>query len=352
MNWTQIARMGIAWARGALRLRYAPKEICIEPTNICNYRCSFCPQSTAEHQELPRGFMKLEHLDIILDKVVQAGAAWNKTIHFTHDGEPLLHPDFPEFVRRANQKGFRPRFASNGSKLTPEKADLLEAAGYFVPSIDFSGSREVFEKYRGKPGHWELVRDHIAYLIAMSNRNPKVRLDVREMGGWAEPAQAEKWFEQMKACLPTPTCRRVHFAIRVFHNAAGAVPHELLDIGIRTANGSSVPRAPARSPAGDASPKRSRYRQCPYPWTSMNIAWDGEVHACCRDLEGRTRLGNLLTCDSLWDIWNGARFREFRHWIATRQPEKLAACAGCDLPWSGDPRKWSLANIYRTLRDR
>lgn len=346
MNWPMIMRMGIAWARGALHLTYAPKDVCIEPTNICNYRCPFCPQSNPEHQELPHGFMKLEHLDDILGKVVAAGAAWNRTIHFTHDGEPLLHPDFPEFVRRANAHGFRPRFASNGSKLTPEKADLLEAAGYFTASIDFSGSRDIFEKYRGRPGHWDMVRDHLAYLIAMSNRNPKVRLDVREMGGCAQPGETAALFKKMKACLPQPTSGRVLFAIRVFHNAAGAVTPELLEIGVPRPNG-ALPRDPARPTV-----PRRRYRRCPYPWTSLNIAWDGEVHACCRDLEGRTRLGNLLTSPSLWDLWNGRQFREFRHLIATRQPEKLAACAGCDLPWSGDPRKWSLSNIYRTLRDR
>ena len=65
-----------------------------------------------------------------------------------------------------------------------------------------------------------------------------------------------------------------------------------------------------------------------------------------------TRLGNVLNCRSLWDIWNGSAYQQFRHYIATRRPEMLDACAGCDLPWSGDPKKWSVGNIYRVLRDR
>jgi MoaA/NifB/PqqE/SkfB family radical SAM enzyme len=328
MNLHQISRMGLAWARGQVSVRYAPKQISIEPTNLCNYRCSFCPQSNPEHHLLPRGYMKLEHLERILDKVVAAGAAWNGVISFTHDGEPLLHPEFPEFIRLANERGLRPRFSSNGSRLGPEKADRLEAGGYFLASIDFSGSKEVFETHRGKTGHWETVRDNIAYLIEMSNRNPKVGLEVNEMCGVAEPEDAGPMLDRLRSVLPEPTSKRVRFGVRVFHNAAGSVVVE------------GVGR------------EKQRYRRCPYPWVAMNIAFDGEVHACCRDLEGRTRLGNVLECESLWDVWNGEKFREFRHLIATRQPEKLAACAGCDLPWSGDPRKWSVANIYRVLRDR
>ena len=328
MRWGRVAQMGVAWATGSQSVGYAPKQVSIEPTNACNYRCSFCPQSNpAHHEQVPRGLMKLADLDMILDKITAAGAAWNRTISFTHDGEPLLHPEFPEFIRKANARGLRPRFSSNGSRLTPDKADLLEAAGYFRASIDFSGSEEIFEKHRGKTGHWELVRSNIAYLIERSNANPSVCLEVTEMCGIQAPDDARTLLDRLRSVLPEPTSKRVQFNIRVFHNAAGTV-----QLGHST--------------------KKQQYKRCPYPWVSFVIAWNGDVHACCRDLEGKTRLGNMLETGSLWDIWNGERYRRFRELIANRQPEKVDACAGCDLPWSGDPQKWSVKNILRALRDR
>jgi radical SAM protein with 4Fe4S-binding SPASM domain len=353
VNWVQIARMGVAWLRGSVTLGYAPKLVSIEPTNICNYRCHFCPQSDPAHHELPTGFMTLENFQIILDKVLEAGAAWSGTISFTHDGEPTLHRDLATFIRLANERGLRPRFSSNGSKLTPEKADQYEAGGYFCPSIDFSGSREIFEKYRGKTGHWEVIRDHLAYLIRMSNRNPKVTLEITEMGGFERPEESRRFLEVMKGFLPRPTSNRVRFAIRYFHNAAGAAPKQAPLVQLTMPNGAPAPAPSAPATNGHAAPaRRQRYRQCPYPWSAMAIAWNGDVHACGRDLEGRTRLGNVLECDSLWDVWNGEKFRQFRSYLATRQPEKLGACSGCDLPWSGAPEKWKLSNIYRVLRYR
>jgi len=320
--------MGFAWARGYTKLRYAPKEINIEPTNICNYRCSFCQQSNPAHHELPSGFMKLEDLDVILDKVIESGAAWNGVISYTHDGEPLLHPDFVEFVGRANRRGLRPRFSSNASELTPGKADQLEATGYFRPSIDFSGSKEVFETHRGKRGHWERVRNHIAYLIEMSNRNPKVSVEINEMSAVARPEDTQEVLQRLRSVLPAPTSRRVMFRTRVFHNFPGIMP------------------------ISTNRPRKEKYRKCPYPWVSMVIAWNGEVHACGRDLTGLTRLGNILSRSSLWDIWNGEKFQEFRHLIATQQPEKFNACRGCDLPWSGAPELWKLESVLWALRYR
>lgn len=327
MDWVNVSRMALAWARGSDVVHYAPKEVAIEPTNVCNYRCTFCPQSNPEHQKMPSGLMSLENLDTILARLVEAKAAWNDVISFTHDGEPLLHPQFHEFIRRANLHGFKPRFSSNGSRLTPVKADMLAAGGYFRASIDFSGSQEIFEAYRGKPGHWQLVRDNIAYLIELSNRNPKVGLEVTEMGGYQTPENSEELLSRLRSVLPTPTSSRVEFRIRVFHNAAGTVQLR------RSASAERV------------------YRRCPYPWSSMNIAWDGEIHACCRDLEGRTRLGNILQVDSLWTLWNGEPYRNFRRLIASRQPDKVAACAGCDLPWSADSPKWSAKQIYWRLKN-
>lgn len=339
MKLIPIARMGLAWARGAARLSYPPRMVSIEPTNVCNYRCAFCPQSDPEHRQLRRGKMSLEDLDQILDKIVEAKAAPHGTISFTHDGEPLLHPEFPEFIRRANQRRFAPRFSSNGSRLTPEMADRLEQAGSFRPSIDWSSSREVFESKRGRKDDWELIRGNLAYLIEMSNRNPQVSVEVFEMGTYDQPAQGEEMLQQLRSLLPTPTSDRVEFGIRVFHNAVGA---------LESSPQSGTPEGDAALPDG----RRRRYRRCPYPWSAMVIAFNGDVHACCRDLQGRTCLGNLLEADSLWDIWNAEAFQEFRRLIAAKRPDQLGACRGCDLPWSSDRSKWRLGNILRALRKR
>ena len=328
LDWINLAKMAATWAWGAARVPYAPKDVSIEPTNLCNYRCSFCPQSDPVHQKLPSGYMKLEDLDDILEKVQKARAAWHNVINYTHDGEPFIHPEFPEFVRRATERGFRTRFSSNGSKFTPDKVDALVRMGArFRVSIDFSGSREAFERYRSKRGDWDKVRKNIAYLIEASNAHPGVRMEISEISGYVDPEGASRHLERMKAVLPEPTSDRVRFLVRNFHNAAGLVqlmhPNE----------------------------KGQTYHRCPYPWVSLNIAWNGEVHACPRDLRGQTKLGNILEVDRLDEIWNGEAYRRFRQMHVRKEVNQIAACAGCELPWRKDPQRWSLKRIYYRIKD-
>lgn len=325
----KVAQLGLAWASGQTCLSYPPKDVSIEPTNYCNYRCNFCPQSEPVHHTLPHGFMSLEQLEVILEKVQRSGAAWHRVINFTHDGEPFLHPDFPEFIRRATERGYRTRFSSNGSKLTPEKLGQLTAAGArFRARIDFSGDRDVFQSIRSKKNDWEIVRGHIAHLIRVSNANPDVRVEVHEISGYSLPrAEAMANLARLRLMLPEPTSKRVRFTICNFHNATGLVQ------------------------IGAAAPKGRSYHRCPYPWTSLNVAWNGDVHACPRDLRGRTRLGNLLEAESLEAIWNGPAYQAFRRQHLEQRVAEIASCHDCDLPWRHDPQRWSAKQIYYRLRD-
>ena len=273
--------------------------------------------------------MTLEQLDDVLEKVKRAGAAWHKVISFTHDGEPFLHPRFSEFVLHAAKHGFRSRFSSNGSKLTADRIDQLAATGArFQICIDFSGSREIFERFRSKRGDWETVRNNISYLIHKSNEHANVNVILTEIASYSHPADAQHYLALMKSMLPVPTSRRVKFHIRNFHNAAG-----LVQLKFPTRTG-------------------SRYRRCPYPWVAMSIAWNGVVHACPRDLRGQTRLGNLFEVDNLTELWNGEAYREFRRRHASRELDGIAACSSCDLPWSEDKQRWSMRHVYSRLRDR
>jgi len=88
---------------------------------------------------------------------------------------------------------------------------------------------------------------------------------------------------------------------------------------------------------------------CPYPWYSMSIASNGDVVACCRDLEHQSVMGNLFE-QSLAEIWNGKAFQEMRRDLAAERPDRQSACAGCDMPW--DDSKFSMENLVATARNR
>ena len=87
----------LAWAykiRKATKLPYPPYQYTIEPTNVCNYKCDFCPQSDPEHHNRrSTGQLTGENFKLFLEKrrAVKPG---NNNINFTLDGEPFLNKNF------------------------------------------------------------------------------------------------------------------------------------------------------------------------------------------------------------------------------------------------------------------
>ena len=63
--------------------------------------------------------------------------------------------------------------------------------------------------------------------------------------------------------------------------------------------------------AGILKPRNLPDNTCPWIYYSLAIHVNGDVVPCCRDPKGEEVMGNILQ-QSLDDIWNGSRYREFR----------------------------------------
>ncbi len=95
----------------------------LEITNCCNLSCSFCHGTKRE-----RKLMSEAEFEVLTDRLV--GKV--KFLYFHLMGEPLLHPLFPHFVRRAWEKGFYPILTTNGSLLAKRSEELLGALPYKI----------------------------------------------------------------------------------------------------------------------------------------------------------------------------------------------------------------------------
>jgi radical SAM protein with 4Fe4S-binding SPASM domain len=83
----------------------------------------------------------------------------------------------------------------------------------------------------------------------------------------------------------------------------------------------------------------------------LAVTYSGDCVACCRDTVGRSVLGNIFTA-SMMDVWNGKVYRQFRQNLWDKRPDLNAACAECDLPYSGGERRWKPQYIWRSLLKR
>jgi len=116
-------------------------KVYIEITNICNMNCSFCHG----HKRAPRR-MSEEEFSAILDKLTEQ----TKYIYYHLMGEPLTHPQLPEFIKMAGERGFKSIITTNGTLLKKRGEELLDAGVHKV-NISLhsfeSGTEEDYKSY-------------------------------------------------------------------------------------------------------------------------------------------------------------------------------------------------------------
>ena len=98
-------------------------RVYVEITNICNRSCSFCPGT-----KRPLRRMTLSEFDAVTDRL----SGVTEYIYYHVMGEPLTHPDLPDFIRLAKSKGFKSAITTNGTLLPARGQELIEAGVYKV----------------------------------------------------------------------------------------------------------------------------------------------------------------------------------------------------------------------------
>ena len=102
------------------------KKIYLEITNVCNLRCSFCPGT-----DRPAKMLTVEEFSQLLPKL----QPWTDYLYFHLMGEPLVHPQLPEFLRLAGDAGFKVILTTNGTLLKKQQKMLLSSPGLYKLNI-------------------------------------------------------------------------------------------------------------------------------------------------------------------------------------------------------------------------
>ncbi len=316
----------LGWAYRFTRstfLSYPPFQYTIEPTNVCNLSCSFCPQSDPGHHKLrSHGKLTVDHFQLFLDRVKEA-APGNDKINLTLDGEPFLNRDMITFIEMISKAGYVAVFASNGTLLDRSTIDRLSQSGVFHISIDFAADEQTFETIRGQKGHYFVVLDNLRYLAEKAKTRPDIHLRINDIAPFAG-SEPKASLSQLRALFDGDLRSHVRFTSRQFHNFCGHLPYEK---------------------------DEEHYHLCPYPWTQLAVTYDGDCVACCRDTAARTILGNVFE-KSIMEIWNGGPYRQLRHNLLERKPELNQACKNCDLPYSGGEKRWRIGYMLNSLLRR
>ncbi len=98
-----------------------PLTIYLEPTNICNFKCLYCPESFDNYKEAAGGHfqLSLDDFKAVARQIKALGTV--KTLNFYMMGEPFVNKSLPQFISIAKTEAIAERVivTSNGTLVKP-----------------------------------------------------------------------------------------------------------------------------------------------------------------------------------------------------------------------------------------
>lgn len=287
----------------------------IEITNTCNLNCDFCPKHHRRKRQL-----SAEEFNLITDKV--RGKVCFLYFHLM--GEPLLHPLLPQFVRMANEKGFKTVLTSNGT-LLHRCLPLLDALPHKIQLSLHSHESNA----RGELASY--MQEVMIFSMQAAEKGTCMVLRLWNQGG--RDQENEEVMRLIEQYVPKPWKERP--------DGFRLADHLYLEFDRKfewpTAGEKSEKnlKDESENESGEESSKKEKKQLfCKALIKQIGVQSDGSLVPCCLDHDGDVVLGNLLN-QSLEEILASPRAQAlidgFKHHTAS---EKL--CQNCESALAGN----------------
>lgn len=288
-----------------------PFTVYLEPTNICNFKCTFCPESFPDYKTITGGEFKLD-LDTFARVAAQIKAFGTvKTLNFYMMGEPFANKNVLQFIALAKREAIAERVivTSNGTLIKPNLySDIVDSQLDYLRVSIYGGSEEL---------HKQRTKTKIP--LATIRRNVSGLKQHRDERGLHRPFIYVKMIE-------SPQADENASFLREFTG----VGDELRLEPIMNWNDPEQGNLAGQS-ANDLLSTEYFARKkeaCAFPFYTLVIHSDLRVSVCCVDWDKKTSVGSLAT-QTLQEIWNGPALREFQLKHLQHRRKELEGCRNC-----------------------
>ena len=297
-----------------------PYALYIDPTNLCNFHCSFCPRNLDNFHDIAGDYKNMDlklFKKIISD--VEKFPKKLKAIRLYYLGEPLLNPDFMEMFSVVCKSNCceRIELTTNGSMLTKEKAtSLLEAAKNFDGDIYvrisvYAADQKHFVYVTSNNMDVNIIKNNVSQLFTLRNQS-----NVSNVFIYAKKLKTLNDEDELFINSYKPIVDEVALEEPMNWSGDGGDDNFLL-------------KKEYSDEKLEALEKGIVYPQvCSYLFTTLAIQSDGVVVVCCVDWSRKTECGDVNK-QSLQDIWNGEDLRRLRLLHLDGRRQEIASCRNC-----------------------
>ena len=283
-----------------------PKIIELEITNHCNFSCLMCKTGVGTSTR-QRGYMS----DEIFEKVIEQTKNHSIALKFVGQGEPLLHPSACEYIKRAKEHDIIVHLTTNGSLLRESMMKQLVDCGLDSIKFSFQGvDAGGYKQLRQRDSYEELMsKIEQLYKIRGEKENPNITI------GTSVTNESDELVEKFK-----DRCKNISDKVEV-----GITTLEFIDLD-------KIKSEVVRNELADIQKKQNlrkkRYVCCPQVFDTIAVRWNGDITACCADLDGVMTLGNIKN-SSILECWNSTLENKYREILAKCEYDKLELCKDC-----------------------
>lgn len=292
--------------------RTVPFAIGIAASDICNFRCIYCNQSTEKGIEAARILPWDDFIEIVnqLEKLTVNTSERIKIIRFIGNGEPLVNKDIAKMIKYVSEKKLADRYevTTNGSLLTHELTDELLRSGLTRLLVSIQGvTREKYNKICGYNMNMDNLLDELTYFYEKS-RNTKCSIAIKTVNVSLDTKEEEKKFYEMFSPIADTICIE-----NIIASSEGVDFDDMLSEEERKMTRYNTPVANKIC--------------CETLFMYMNIHSNGDVDSCgC--IYPPLFIGNVYE-NEIADIWNGKKHKEFMLKHLLKRRNEIEVCAKC-----------------------
>lgn len=289
-----------------------PWVIFVDPSDLCNFRCKFCPSGNFDLMKSVNRPLKVMSFDLY-KKIVDDICEFEKPIKVLRlykDGEPLLNVNFPKMVDYAKESGCCDAVdtTTNASMLTPTLNSEIINAGLDKINISIEGvNAKQYLDFSGYKIDFDNLVESITHFY---DHRKDCEVFIKVNGDFLSDEDKRKFYD-------------------IFGDICDSI---FIEHTMNCWNGFDGPKQ--NDKVGIYNQPIKEVDMCPYVFYSMSINSDGVASACFLDWNRKLRVGDVKI-QSVKEVWKMMFMYQYASLEGLRKKHEI--CKDCSQLSHGMP---------------
>lgn len=309
-----------------------PLVIFVDPSDVCNFHCKFCPTGNLDLMEDVNRPLKLMDFDLFT-KIVDDICKFDhpiKVLRLYKDGEPLMNPNFAKMVKYAKDSGCCERVdtTTNASLLNPKRNLEIINAGLDRINISIEGvNAKQYEYFCHKIINWNKFISNIKHFY--DNRK-QCEVFIKIAGDNLSEEDKQEFF-------------------RIFGDICDGIN---IEHTMNCWNEFEMKGIKQNEEVGIYGQPLTDVDICPYVFYSFAINSDGTVSLCFLDWNRKLLIDKDVRIHGVKNVWHEMLYHQLLNLKGHRRDHPI--CKNCSqlthgMPENLDPYR---EEIYKKWRDK